>query len=182
MSYPADLRLANPASMRPPEFTGGNSRSRGWGRASRAASMRPPEFTGGNARIPRESGQRNLGFNEAAGIHRRKPGACGRLATVCAVCFNEAAGIHRRRQSYSGRPLVLHFAVASMRPPEFTGGNPRVSALTCGSRISFNEAAGIHRRKPGRWRQHLEVTVNASMRPPEFTGGNRFGRWRMETA
>ena len=40
-------------------------------------------------------------------------------------------------------------AVASMRPPEFTGGNlPAINAaLADGDMKSFNEAAGIHRRK-----------------------------------
>ena len=38
---------------------------------------------------------------------------------------------------------------ASMRPPEFTGGNldwqQNLTIFPC---TSFNEAAGIHRRKP----------------------------------
>ena len=60
--------------MRPPEFTGGNGR---WylavGFRLFPASMRPPEFTGGN--LPRRTGACPLArrFNEAAGIHRRKP-------------------------------------------------------------------------------------------------------------
>ena len=37
------------ASMRPPEFTGGNPRALGYmAQHAAAASMRPPEFTGGN--------------------------------------------------------------------------------------------------------------------------------------
>ena len=34
-----------------------------------------------------------------------------------------------------------------MRPPEFTGGNPRRNRGELISGSSFNEAAGIHRRK-----------------------------------
>ena len=36
--------------------------------------MRPPEFTGGNRKTRRDvEVQATAGFNEAAGIHRRKP-------------------------------------------------------------------------------------------------------------
>ena len=38
------------ASMRPPEFTGGNLRRRPTARGTSTASMRPPEFTGGNSK------------------------------------------------------------------------------------------------------------------------------------
>ena len=39
-------------------------------------------------------------------------------------------------------------AKASMRPPEFTGGNSSlVMFVVTPSMASFNEAAGIHRRK-----------------------------------
>ena len=63
------------------------------------------------------------------------------------MCFNEAAGIHQRK--HEGHPVYQRGAErASMRPPEFTGGN-------------FEES-GIH---------VIECT-DASMRPPEFTGGN----------
>ena len=37
-------------------------------------------------------------------------------------CFNEAAGIHRRKQLETGVE-VAGARLASMRPPEFTGGN-----------------------------------------------------------
>ena len=37
--------------------------------------MRPPEFTGGNANHARKGGAPASRFNEAAGIHRRKPAA-----------------------------------------------------------------------------------------------------------
>ena len=66
------------ASMRPPEFTGGNHRRDSWSPAGVSeASMRPPEFTGGNpSRRPARSRSSSAGrFNEAAGIHRRKPRA-----------------------------------------------------------------------------------------------------------
>ena len=61
-----------------------------------------------------------------------------------------------------------------MRPPEFTGGNPRLAAHRQHRlRLGFNEAAGIHRRKHLRGADLREAVANASMRPPEFTGGNR---------
>ena len=62
---------------------------------------------------------------------------------------------------------------ASMRPPEFTGGNGyNLQHCTDQFFYCFNEAAGIHRRKrPGRISQG-GGRFRASMRPPEFTGGN----------
>ena len=86
------------ASMRPPEFTGGNAAidARGNGQQL-AASMRPPEFTGGNRAQDR----------------RWRGGVEG---------FNEAAGIHRRKHQYRSRVWNDAYR-ASMRPPEFTGGN-----------------------------------------------------------
>ena len=66
--------------------------------------MRPPEFTGGNPSATRPSGYGIPGFNEAAGIHRRKRPHPPRL---------EGAG-----------------EGASMRPPEFTGGNKEELELT----------------------------------------------------
>ena len=63
--------------------------------------------------------------------------------------FNEAAGIHRRKPVdvvYDGP----YTAAASMRPPEFTGGNARRDGGVCA------------------------CPAAASMRPPEFTGGNAF--------
>ena len=65
--------------MRPPEFTGGNSQSAtrpGRSLSRSRASMRPPEFTGGNRGAELDNDQLinvTWGFNEAAGIHRRKP-------------------------------------------------------------------------------------------------------------
>ena len=86
--------------MRPPEFTGGNFKLGVHAvRDAVAASMRPPEFTGGNSsESSAHRSRRWRSFNEAAGIHRRKHDA--------------AAGI-------VGAPDIG----ASMRPPEFTGGN-----------------------------------------------------------
>ena len=84
--------------MRPPEFTGGNSlHPLLTGIAIILASMRPPEFTGGNGSPVNSANHRvAAGFNEAAGIHRRKPRSSG--ASSAASCsFNEAAGIHRRK-------------------------------------------------------------------------------------
>ena len=59
--------------------------------------MRPPEFTGGNFFQRTLDLQPFVGFNEAAGIHRRK----------------QARAVLKEWDSCR----------ASMRPPEFTGGN-----------------------------------------------------------
>ena len=113
------------ASMRPPEFTGGNVVRPDDCHRPLKASMRPPEFTGGN---PMGTGAPDRlgagGFNEAAGIHRRKPSSCGCQLFHASLGFNEAAGIHRRK--HPSRPdRGGGGSVASMRPPEFTGGNWR---------------------------------------------------------
>ena len=72
--------------------------------------MRPPEFTGGNCSTTGIFFLKGTTacwcFNEAAGIHRRKPRAhevrCWReLRSV--LSFNEAAGIHRRKPQDTGR-------------------------------------------------------------------------------
>ena len=120
--------------MRPPEFTGGNAPQ-----ADRAAdlvwlaSMRPPEFTGGNCKARQA------------------------LPSRTAPCFNEAAGIHRRKPRNRGVD-VQEGTLASMRPPEFTGGNLSTVATSLGV-ISFNEAAGIHRRKHESRRARLTTTA-----------------------
>ena len=86
--------------------------------------MRPPEFTGGN-RWSKPTAKPKPGcFNEAAGIHRRKLTAGTGNRIGARTRFNEAAGIHRRK------PIIVTVALcagacASMRPPEFTGGNFR---------------------------------------------------------
>ena len=87
--------------------------------------MRPPEFTGGN--------------------HRRRRGGTSHRDRR----FNEAAGIHRRKRATRGIASHRRPVRASMRPPEFTGGNDRV--------------------RRGHECPHCSP---ASMRPPEFTGGN----------
>ena len=88
--------------------------------------MRPPEFTGGNS-------------TDAGAPH----------ATYRDASFNEAAGIHRRKLTLAVALGVERVRVASMRPPEFTGGNGHsLGALDALVRPCFNEAAGIHRRKP----------------------------------
>ena len=84
--------------------------------------MRPPEFTGGNTGTRSRCGRLTLGFNEAAGIHRRKRRHVSITSLTPCSSFNEAAGIHRRKPAdtvYKGASVI----VASMRPPEFTGGN-----------------------------------------------------------
>ena len=84
-------------------------------------------------------------FNEAAGIHRRKhqPEA---ITSRRRSGFNEAAGIHRRKLGGQGA-RAKELDRASMRPPEFTGGNLVGSGTSRCYRQGFNEAAGIHRRK-----------------------------------
>ena len=162
------------ASMGPPEFTGGNTRT-GHGRNGEGyvASMGPPEFTGGNRRDLQLGRPGRLRFNGAAGIHRRKPAPKPPAATSCRVLqwgrrnspaettvwsgattgtssgFNGAAGIHRRKPLPSaGAGLEIH--VASMGPPEFTGGNSTEPLQATLATPCFNGAAGIHRRKrPG---------------------------------
>ena len=149
------------ASMRPPEFTGGNRLLQLAIPAATGASMRPPEFTGGNIRQRLKSRPHTSRFNEAAGIHRRKPSRGAPRSCIRGRGFNEAAGIHRRKP----RPLAItapHRFPASMRPPEFTGGNKNIILFF----ITF-----IH---------------SASMRPPEFTGGNPVAavssseRWKLQ--
>ena len=110
--------------MGPPEFTGGNTpRPPTRPRATDRASMGPPEFTGGNERWQdRDSGRnRSLQWGrrnspaETGGIRGRRarnpPG------------FNGAAGIHRRKLPIRQAEGCVA-GIASMGPPEFTGGNP----------------------------------------------------------
>ena len=84
--------------------------------------MRPPEFTGGNPVAATSTHNRLTCFNEAAGIHRRKR-VVRRASTAPSERFNEAAGIHRRKRANQLCGVGAGFG-ASMRPPEFTGGNP----------------------------------------------------------
>ena len=140
---------AQAASMRPPEFTGGNgARVLCADGVPVDASMRPPEFTGGNE-------------------------VEGELPTSDSSGFNEAAGIHRRKHDRSRSPVLRTFIDASMRPPEFTGGNQRTARSSArAGEFCFNEAAGIHRRKRIMRKLYRYRAGKASMRPPEFTGGN----------
>ena len=68
--------------------------------------------------------------------------------------------------------MNLFVNAASMRPPEFTGGNPTVGGGQQRALHRFNEAAGIHRRKQQEGGSTPSTGDLASMRPPEFTGGN----------
>ena len=62
--------------------------------------------------------------------------------------FNEAAGIHRRKRGTSTYWASCGLFSASMRPPEFTGGNENIiEKMDLLLLVRFNEAAGIHRRK-----------------------------------
>ena len=134
--------------------------------------MRPPEFTGGNARQqPPPPRPQPTGFNEAAGIHRRKRSPQSRAFVPPCLRFNEAAGIHRRKPTSGGcPPLRAHrcFNEAAGIHRRKPGWSSNESA----SRTCFNEAAGIHRRKQGSGDIAVLIDLDASMRPPEFTGGN----------
>ena len=116
-------RAGEPASMGPPEFTGGNTIRRLPRLIPHVASMGPPEFTGGNTPSSPGPAAAPGRFNGAAGIHRRKPKPVATPWRRCGTSFNGAAGIHRRKpQMYQiARNTGL---LASMGPPEFTGGNP----------------------------------------------------------
>ena len=52
----------------------------------------------------------------------------------CTRCFNEAAGIHRRKDATLERIYIPH-DIASMRPPEFTGGK----ADTLGTELAADD-------------------------------------------
>ena len=158
--------------------------------------MRPPEFTGGNSSEWCGTESRRARFNEAAGIHRRKPDRRqgvvagspaasmrppeftggnrvdsvidGRLKKFASMRPPEFTGGNQATEDLALADSVL----ASMRPPEFTGGNRQRQPTTLLHSRCFNEAAGIHRRKLGVRGLHFGALVRASMRPPEFTGGN----------
>ena len=137
------------------------------------ASMRPPEFTGGNRYAPCGIPLNTPCFNEAAGIHRRKPAVDRRAGAATAAASMrppEFTGGNPPQRDRGRRDR----ARASMRPPEFTGGNHDQGKLHAKrQRVRFNEAAGIHRRKPVDHDDTVRHRRRASMRPPEFTGGNQ---------
>ena len=62
------------------------------------------------------------------------------------VCFNEAAGIHRRKPD----PMMVAWERyrGFNEAAGFTGGNTRPTSRRSALCWRFNEAAGIHRRKP----------------------------------
>ena len=149
--------------MRPPEFTGGNTVAVAGnvvtvtGGFNEAAGIHRRKQSGNGVSVTRST----ISFNEAAGIHRRKRMVAPLDFTIFHECFNEAAGIHRRKRRRRHNGLKNPFQ-ASMRPPEFTGGNQPPAGSTCGrTRRGFNEAAGIHRRKP-QLRVHNDV-VHATL-------------------
>ena len=115
---------SDPASMRPPEFTGGNPSP---ARPTRIRVRRFNEAAGIHRRKLGQRGgrpRRPSGFNEAAGIHRRKHPRDLSERPHGVPSFNEAAGIHRRKPEGQDRRRPGEDR-ASMRPPEFTGGNER---------------------------------------------------------
>ena len=118
--------------------------------------MRPPEFTGGNEA-------------DARGVRR---------CALRASSFNEAAGIHRRKRRQDRHQAIRTALRASMRPPEFTGGNGNPPGnLSHGSYQILRVASMRPPEFTGGNFCYIPFTVylpylNASMRPPEFTGGN----------
>ena len=72
---------------------------------------------------------REASFNEAAGIHRRKLDPQGAGHGPEHQCFNEAAGITGGNENEE-EPEPTEPTTASMRPPEFTGGNATNSGST----------------------------------------------------
>ena len=91
------------ASMRPPEFTGGNAGVIALSATIEIyASMRPPEFTGGNS-------------------NHDKLMSGGRLASMRPPEFTGGNVVELGAE----QPQQV---LASMRPPEFTGGNGRCGA------------------------------------------------------
>ena len=66
---------------------------------------------------------------------------------------------------------------ASMRPPEFTGGNVSVTGVPAQPESSYAsmrppEFTGGNAVEKSRAVQRGTMLKGASMRPPEFTGGN----------
>ena len=135
--------------------------------------MGPPEFTGGNFTFSGISLPRTrLRFNGAAGIHRRKLPCCnrslrampwplqwgrrnspaetdvmrmnGEVGVVASMGPPEFTGGNQYERDVKRRTDLA----ASMGPPEFTGGNGRRTRRTVRPSECFNGAAGIHRRKP----------------------------------
>ena len=109
-------------------------------------------------------------FNEAAGETRQKL-----LVANARVAgwgrFNEAAGETRRKREHHHIHAILW--LASMRPPEFTGGNWRAGPRTADPLPASMRPPEFTGGNPW-WqcRAYLRVGFPASMRPPEFTGGN----------
>ena len=107
--------------------------------------MRPGDFSPGNS----PSGclrRASAGFNEAGGFLPRKPCSGPPRTTRRLTCFNEAGGfLPRKHPRGDDQPQDL---CASMRPGDFSPGNPRTK--TC---------------SPTR-------PASASMRPGDFSPGN----------
>ena len=147
------------------------------GRTRPAASMGPPEFTGGNRFLTCRSVLNSLSFNGAAGIHRRK--LTRQLSSACQQDLLQWGRRNSPAETSVESARRLHALVASMGPPEFTGGNPRnsprstgwVKGLQWGRRNSPAETQLFARTKQ-------PALCQASMGPPEFTGGN--GRVRRQ--
>ena len=84
--------------------------------------------------------------------------------------FNEASALQRRKLVVLlGQGFLF---LASMRPPLFSGGNPRFEDMEFTLWRCFNEASALQRRKPEVPRRLGTDRGRASMRPPLFSGGN----------
>ena len=109
--------------------------------------MRPRVFPAEDGRTVRATSVAAVGFNEAAGIPRGRPGSSA-ASRRCPRCFNEAAGIPR------GRPPQNSITSASATSFNEAAGIPRgrraASQGSFPSGLGFNEAAGIPRGRPCR--------------------------------
>ena len=132
--------------MRPGDFSPGNT-------SSAFASTRPSRgFNEAGGFLPRKrySSRRPITgsadrFNEAGGFLPRKQPAAVRDAARSAPGFNEAGGFLPRKHPH-GLPAGDHRR-ASMRPGDFSPGNPSVPGPACAAAGRFNEAGGFLPRK-----------------------------------
>ena len=113
--------------------------------------MRPGDFSPGNFHVSQHIAYTNLeGFNEAGGFLPRKRGG-GNWSSRSRTrwSFNEAGGFLPRKHGPSPPPPPD--PTASMRPGDFSPGNPQRRALRAQRRYHerrFNEAGGFLPRKP----------------------------------
>ena len=163
------------ASMRPGDFSPGNPRSgRRRPRVLSCASMRPGDFSPGNAAPPGWRG------NLAAAAASMRPGdfspGNGRQHNLMQFRdffrFNEAGGFLPRKHRDRVAAAVDQESGASMRPGDFSPGNPRMHGGQGGpDQIPASMRPGDF--SPGNVQAELPARgVDASMRPGDFSPGN----------